>query len=174
MTIETVTEGDLPDLLPLMRGYCDFYEVSPADDELLALSRSLIADPEHEGVQLIASDADGKPVGFATVFWTWSTLSASRIGVMNDLFVHPDARGSGVAEALHAIIGHRRRGDPLTIEAGVVRVADALDMEHGRSRVPFEAGRPICRRSSFAGARCSLPASSAAARIADSLNGLRT
>jgi metal-dependent HD superfamily phosphatase/phosphodiesterase len=47
-----------------------------------------------------------------------------------------------VAEALHAIIGHRRRGDPITIEAGVVRVADALDMEHGRSRVPFEAGRP--------------------------------
>jgi hypothetical protein len=47
-----------------------------------------------------------------------------------------------VAEALHAIIGHRRRGDPVTIEAGVVRVADALDMKHGRSRVPFEAGRP--------------------------------
>jgi metal-dependent HD superfamily phosphatase/phosphodiesterase len=47
-----------------------------------------------------------------------------------------------VAEALHAIIGHRRRGDPLTIEAGIVRVADALDMERGRSRVPFEAGRP--------------------------------
>jgi metal-dependent HD superfamily phosphatase/phosphodiesterase len=47
-----------------------------------------------------------------------------------------------VAEALGAIIGHRRRGDPLTVEAGIVRVADALDMEHGRSRVPFEAGRP--------------------------------
>jgi metal-dependent HD superfamily phosphatase/phosphodiesterase len=47
-----------------------------------------------------------------------------------------------VAESLHAIIGHRRRGDPFTIEAGIVRVADALDMEHGRSRVPFEVGRP--------------------------------
>ena len=46
-----------------------------------------------------------------------------------------------VAEAMHAIIGHRRRGDPLTIEAGVVRVADALDMAKGRSRVPFEGGR---------------------------------
>lgn len=46
------------------------------------------------------------------------------------------------AEAMQAIIGHRRSGDPLTIEAGVVRVADALDMENGRSRVPFEAGRP--------------------------------
>src|SRR3954462_2862338 len=55
-----------------------------------------------------------------------------------------------VAEALHAIIGHRRRGDPFTIEAGVVRVADALDMERGRSRVPFEAGRPNIRSLSAA------------------------
>jgi hypothetical protein len=47
-----------------------------------------------------------------------------------------------VAEALHAIIGHRRRGDPFTLEAGIVRVADALDMEEGRSRVPFEDRRP--------------------------------
>ena len=47
-----------------------------------------------------------------------------------------------VAEALHAIIGHRRRGEPITIEAGIVRVADALDMAEGRSRVPFESGRP--------------------------------
>jgi uncharacterized protein len=46
------------------------------------------------------------------------------------------------AEAMHAIIAHRRRGDPLTIEAGIVRVADALDMAQGRSRVPFESGRP--------------------------------
>jgi metal-dependent HD superfamily phosphatase/phosphodiesterase len=47
-----------------------------------------------------------------------------------------------VAEALGAIIGHRRRGEPITFEAGVLRVADALDMEQGRSRVPFEEGRP--------------------------------
>jgi metal-dependent HD superfamily phosphatase/phosphodiesterase len=47
-----------------------------------------------------------------------------------------------VAEALHAIIGHRRRGDPMTIEAGIVRVADALDLAQGRSRVPFEGRRP--------------------------------
>jgi metal-dependent HD superfamily phosphatase/phosphodiesterase len=46
------------------------------------------------------------------------------------------------AEVLHTIIGHRRRGDPITIEAGVVRVADALDLASGRSRVPFETRRP--------------------------------
>jgi metal-dependent HD superfamily phosphatase/phosphodiesterase len=44
------------------------------------------------------------------------------------------------SEILHAIIGHRSGGTPLTIEAGVVRVADALDMAKGRSRIPFSAG----------------------------------
>jgi len=45
------------------------------------------------------------------------------------------------SEALHAIISHRKGGRPLTVEAGVVRVADALDMTKGRSRIPFEAGK---------------------------------
>jgi metal-dependent HD superfamily phosphatase/phosphodiesterase len=47
-----------------------------------------------------------------------------------------------ISEALHAVIGHRRAGDPMTIEAGIVRVADALDMASGRSRIPFETRRP--------------------------------
>ncbi len=45
------------------------------------------------------------------------------------------------SEILHAIIGHRRRGQPYTLEAGVVRVADALDMAQGRTRIPLEAGQ---------------------------------
>ena len=43
-------------------------------------------------------------------------------------------------EILHAIIAHRSGGRPLTLEAGVVRVADALDMAKGRSRIPFAQG----------------------------------
>jgi GNAT superfamily N-acetyltransferase len=97
--IERVGEADLGELLPLMRGYCDFYEVAPSDDELLALSRALIAEPEREGVQLLARDR-GRGVGFATIYWSWATTSAERIGVMNDLFVAPEARGSGLAESL--------------------------------------------------------------------------
>lgn len=45
------------------------------------------------------------------------------------------------SEILHGIIGHRRRGEPYTVEAGVVRVADALDMAGGRSRIPMERGQ---------------------------------
>ncbi len=100
--ISSVGEADLAELLPLMRGYCDFYAVDPPDDALLAMSRTLIADPAREGFQLVARDDSGRAIGFATVFWTWSTSSASRIGVMNDLFVHPDARGGGAADELIA------------------------------------------------------------------------
>jgi GNAT superfamily N-acetyltransferase len=86
-------------LLPLVRAYCDFYEVTPTDEELLALSSALIADPERDGVQLIARRG-GEAIGFATVYWSWATTIAARIGVMNDLFVAPEARGSGAAEQL--------------------------------------------------------------------------
>jgi GNAT superfamily N-acetyltransferase len=108
-TLHTVGEGDLEDLLPLMRDYCDFYRVDPADEDLLAMARELIADPEREGVQILARDDAGRAVGFATVFWSWSTLGAFRIGVMNDLFVAPTARGGGIAEALIAECAERCR-----------------------------------------------------------------
>lgn len=44
------------------------------------------------------------------------------------------------SEILHAVISHRAGGEPLTLEAGIMKVADALDMAEGRSRIPFEAG----------------------------------
>jgi len=69
-------------------------------------------------------------------------LAAAKLPeLLADAYAEPE-RSVIVSEALGAIIGHRRRGEPITLEAGVVRVADALDMEEGRSRVPFEAGRP--------------------------------
>ncbi len=55
---------------------------------------------------------------------------------------YPDAgmRALVQADILHAIIAHRANGRPMTLEAGIVRVADALDMAKGRSRIPFEQG----------------------------------
>jgi len=61
--------------------------------------------------------------------------------LLEEIYDEPE-RTVVVAETLHAVIGHRRRGDPITVEAGIVRVADALDLAQGRSRVPFENRRP--------------------------------
>ena len=99
-SLQRVGEADLEALLPLMRAYCDFYRVAPGDAGLLGLARALIADPRREGLQLIARDPGGKAAGFATLYWSWSTTGACRIGVMNDLFVSEFARGTGLAEQL--------------------------------------------------------------------------
>jgi len=61
--------------------------------------------------------------------------------LLEDIYEEPE-RTIVISEALHAIIGHRSAGRPLTLEAGVVRVADALDMEHGRSRASLETHLP--------------------------------
>ncbi|MBV9466105.1 MAG: HD domain-containing protein, partial [Solirubrobacterales bacterium] len=60
-------------------------------------------------------------------------LAADKLpSLLAEVYEEPE-RSIIVAEALHAIIGHRRKGAPFTIEAGIVRIADALDMARGRS-----------------------------------------
>src|SRR5512133_1273465 len=56
-------------------------------------------------------------------------------------FLPVEERTIVISETLHAIIAHRSGGVPYTIEAGIVRVADALDMSEGRSRIPYQAGK---------------------------------
>ncbi|HEY2652782.1 MAG TPA: HD domain-containing protein [Solirubrobacteraceae bacterium] len=70
-----------------------------------------------------------------SLFLTADTLP----GLLTGIYDEPEQTVI-VSEVLHAIIGHRRQHQPLTVEAGIVRVADALDMARGRSRVPFETG----------------------------------
>lgn len=137
-TIAPVTQGDLPELLELVRGYCVFYEQSagvaqPTDEALLTLSHALLADPEREGLQLMAwSVEDGTPLGFATIFWTWSTLSAARIAVMNDLYVDPAARGTGLADALiHACRDQARA-------RGAARLSWSTALDNHRAQTVYD------------------------------------
>jgi GNAT superfamily N-acetyltransferase len=132
VAVKTTVVGptDWPVLLPLMRAYCDFYRVNPSDQALMELSRSLLADPEREGLQLLTRDDAGSAVGFATLYWTWETLSAARVGVMNDLYVAAEARGSGVADALVAACLRQCR-------------------EHGASRLVWQTARDNLRAQAF-------------------------
>ena len=105
------------------------YGMDPRDAEVVVAAACMLHDAgmsihrtDHEAYSLFLA-ADKLPV------------------LLADSYREPE-RTVIVAEALGAIIGHRRRGEPITLEAGIVRVADALDMEQGRSRVPFEEGRP--------------------------------
>ena len=71
-----------------------------------------------------------------SLFLTADTID----GLLATVYEEPE-RTIIASEVMHAIIGHRRDGRPFTVEAGIVRVGDALDMARGRSRVEFEAGR---------------------------------
>jgi GNAT superfamily N-acetyltransferase len=130
--ITVVGPADLPELLPMVRAYCDFYQVTPSDQALLELSRALLADPEREGLQLLARDDAGRVAGFATLYWTWQTLVAARVGVMNDLFVTPEARGSGAADALIAACLERCR------EHGATQLVWQTASDNRRARAVYE------------------------------------
>jgi len=67
-------------------------------------------------------------------------LAADRLPVLLEGIYDEPERTVVASEAMHAIISHRSQGRPQTIEAAIVRVADALDMAKGRARLPFEAG----------------------------------
>ena len=71
-----------------------------------------------------------------SLFLTADTID----GLLATVYEEPE-RTIIASEVMHAIIGHRRDGRPFTVEAGIVRVGDALDMARGRSRVEFESGR---------------------------------
>jgi GNAT superfamily N-acetyltransferase len=114
MAIREATVEDIPALMPLFRGYFDFYESDPDDADVEALLREVIALPEDEAYLLVATDDDGKVVGFANNDWKWSSLRGKRIVLMDDLFVHPDARGGGHADALIKAVADvaRKHGAP--------------------------------------------------------------
>src|SRR4051795_2187441 len=98
-------------LLALMDAYIvDFYRSPrpPAAD----LERLMDVLTEGvEGTQLVA-EVDGALAGFATLYFTWSTLNADRVAILNDLYVGEGARGAGVAAPLFqaALALSRERG----------------------------------------------------------------
>lgn len=105
--IRPAREDEIEALLPLMRAYCAFYETSPSDGGIRNMLATLIAD-SSQGAVFIARD-NGRAVGVATLDWKWSSLKGARMGYLEDLFVEPEARGRGIADALIEICAQRCR-----------------------------------------------------------------
>lgn len=100
MAIRRATEADLPALLPLLRGYTDFYESDPTDESLREMAASVIGSAEDQAFILVATGDDDEVVGFGLNQWKWSSLRGARVVVMDDLFLTEGARGQGHADAL--------------------------------------------------------------------------
>lgn len=91
---------DLEALLPLVAAYQRFYGVEAPDDARNRAFFTRFVAPSDLGVLLAAHDEDGVPLGFATIYWTHSSVSAEDVAHMNDLFTVAEARGRGVGRAL--------------------------------------------------------------------------
>jgi len=105
------------------------HEMTPRDAEVVIAAACLFHDT---GMSIHRTDHEQYSL----------FLASDRLpGLLEGVYEDPELTVV-TSEALHAVIGHRRAGEPITVEAGIVRVADALDMASGRSRVPFETRRP--------------------------------
>ena len=99
--IAPATEDDLPHVVPLFAGYQRFYtgDAQPAERNRAFLSR--FVGGEDAGLLLVARDEQtGGALGFANLYWTFSSVSAREHALMNDLFVAEGARGRAVGHAL--------------------------------------------------------------------------
>ena len=108
-------------------GVVSNYRMEPQDAEVVVALAALLHDlgmsihrTDHESYSLFIAD--------------------SKLREILPAIYPPRERTIMRSDVLHAIIAHRSDGKPLTVEAGVVRIADALDMAKGRSRIPFAAG----------------------------------
>jgi GNAT superfamily N-acetyltransferase len=99
MEIRPIRHDEVEQALPLFSGYQEFYEVDDRDDARNLAFFSRFCDPSEDGLLLGAWDGDDL-VGFANIYWTFSSTRAVEIALMNDLFVADRARGQGVGRAL--------------------------------------------------------------------------
>ena len=97
--IRPVAPAELDAVLPLFTDYQRFYGVKAPDmHATLEFLRGFIA-PSDRG-ELIAAWDDGHPVGFANLYWTFSSVAAGPIVLLNDLFVVDGQRGAGIGGRL--------------------------------------------------------------------------
>jgi GNAT superfamily N-acetyltransferase len=110
LRVVPLREADYERVLPLIAGYQRFYLAEPDEDRNRAFFRRFLA-PSDDGL-LLAAWEDGELVGFATLYWTFSSTKAAEAALMNDLFVAEGHRGAGIGLALieASVAAARERG----------------------------------------------------------------
>lgn len=99
LEIAPIAAGEFEKLLPLIAAYQRFYEVAEIDEKRnRAFFRRFLA-PSGDGL-LLGARSDGRLVGYACLYWHFSSLEACESVLVNDLFVDESVRGQGVGRAL--------------------------------------------------------------------------
>jgi GNAT superfamily N-acetyltransferase len=99
MQVKPIAEDELETLLPMIGAYQRFYEVGDVDEERNRNFFRRFLAPSDDGLLLGAWD-EGRLLGYACLYWHFSSLSAAEAVLMNDLYVGAENRGQGVGRAL--------------------------------------------------------------------------
>ena len=97
--IEVVTENNIDEVLPLIRAYQEFYCVAEISDSKNREFFSQFGEENPMGCQFIYRD-NGAVVGFATVYFTYTSTIAAKVAVLNDLYTVSTSRGTGIGRKL--------------------------------------------------------------------------
>lgn len=98
--IEAVSQSNLKDVLPLIRQYQEFYNISNVNDEKNRIFFSQFGEKNTAGCQFIYRDEQGEAAGFATVYFSFVSSIPAKVAIMNDLYTLPEYRGKGIARKL--------------------------------------------------------------------------
>ncbi|MEM0910792.1 MAG: GNAT family N-acetyltransferase [Pseudomonadota bacterium] len=97
--IEVVTEKNLPEVLPLIRAYQEFYNASDISDEKNSAFFSQFGPNAKDGCQFLFRRSD-EVVAFSTVYFSYTSTITSKVGILNDLYTAPAFRGKGIGRQL--------------------------------------------------------------------------
>lgn len=99
LRIEPIVGDQVDDLLPLIAAYQRFYEVENIDDERNREFFARFIAPSDDGL-LLGAWHGRELLGYACLYWTFTSLVPAEIVLMNDLYVRPEQRGEGIGRAL--------------------------------------------------------------------------
>lgn len=113
ITVSRLEQADRPDWELLYHGYAQFYK-TVMHDGILDTVWGWINDEDNPFFGLIARNADGQALGLMHCRQMPSPLRGALVGFLDDLYVHPEARGQGVVEALYEALNElgREQGWP--------------------------------------------------------------
>ena len=132
MDVRPVTHEGLPALLAPIADYQRFYGNSAPDDDHNAAFFGGFVAPSERGMLIAAYDEQGSVAGYTCLYWTFSSISATEVVLLNDLYVRPSRRGAGVGEALIAA------ARDIALERGASHLRWATTLDNRRAQCLYE------------------------------------